>query len=69
MTPDTGATMTIVPWSMVERLKLDLNTEDNNYDLLTASGDRMTVLGTIILYLEAERADTRPVLGIITDDL
>ena len=69
VTPDTGATMTVIPWTMVERLKLDLNTKDNNYDLLTASGDRMTVLSTVILYLEPEGAGTRPVLGIVTDDL
>ena len=69
MTPDTGATMTVVPWSLVQSLNLDLNANDENYDLQTASGDRMTVLGTVIIYLEPEGADTRPVLGIVTDDL
>ena len=52
VTPDTGATTTIIPWSLVQKLNLDLETEDNNYDLETASGDRMSVLGTTIVYLE-----------------
>ena len=68
VTPNSRATMTVVPWSLVQSLNLDLNIDDDNYDLLTASGYRMTVLGTVIIYLEPEGADTRPVLGIVTDD-
>ena len=69
VTPDTGATMTMIPWSLGKRLKLDFNTEDNNYTLVTASGDSMTVLGTTVAYLHPDKSDTRPVYGIITDDL
>ena len=61
MTPDTGATMTVVPWSLVRKLGLDLNMNINDYDLVTASGDRMTVLGTVVIYLHPTGSDTRPV--------
>merc|ERR1711888_308905 len=69
VTPDTGCTTTLIPWSLVRKLNLDLETDDNNYDLETASGEKMTVLGTSIVYLEPEGSDTRPVMGIVTDDL
>ena len=69
VTPDTGATMTIIPWALVHKLGIEINVEDNNYDLVTASGDNMTVLGTVVIYLHPEGADTRPVYGIVTDDL
>ena len=36
---------------------------------VTASGDRMTVLGTVIVYLHPTGADTRQVYGIVTHDL
>ena len=26
--PDTGATMTVIPWSLVRKLKLNLNMQD-----------------------------------------
>ena len=58
VTPDTGATMTVIPWSLVRKLKLDLNTEDDKYNLVTASGDSMTVLGTTVVYLHPDGADT-----------
>ena len=69
VTPDAGATMTVIPWSLVKKLKLDLNAEDNDYNLITASGDRMTVLGTVVVYLHPTGSNTRPVYGIVTDDL
>merc|ERR1712121_276542 len=69
VTPDTGRTTTLIPWSLVKKLNLDLEADDNNYDLETASGEKMTVLGTSIIYLEPEGSDTRPVMGIVTDDL
>ena len=69
VTPDTGATMTVIPWSLVKRLKLYINVEDNNYNLINASGDKMTVLGTTIVYLHPKDSNTRPVYGIFTDDL
>ena len=65
--PDTGATIKLIPWSLVQRLNLHLETGDNNYELETASGDKMSVLGTAIIYLEPEDSDTRPVQGIVTD--
>ena len=49
VTPDTGATMTAGPWSLVKKLNLNLNIDDNDYNLITASGDRMTVLGTVVI--------------------
>ena len=61
--------MTVIPWSLVKRLKLELNAEDSNYTLVTASGDNMTVLGTTVVYLHPDGSDTRPVYGIVTDDL
>ena len=57
VTPDTGATMTVVLWSLVQSLNLDLNIDDDIYDLLTASGDRMTVLGTCLLYTSPSPRD------------
>ena len=61
--------MTVIPWSLVKRLKLELNIKDKNYTLITASGDSMTVLGTIVVCLHPDKSDTRPIYGIITDDL
>ena len=61
--------MNVIPWSLVKRLKLELNTEDNNYTLVTASGDSMTVLGTMVVYLHPDKSDTRPIYGIVTDNL
>ena len=61
--------MTVIPWSLVKKLKLDLNAEDNDYNLITTSGDRMTVLGTVVVYLHPTGSNTRPVYGIFTDDL
>ena len=61
--------MTIIPWALVHKLGMEIDVEDNNYNLVTASGDKMTVLGTVVIYLHPEGADTRPVFGIVTDDL
>ena len=61
--------MTIVPWSLVRKLGLDLNIDDDNYNLVTALGNKMTVLGTVVIYLHPTGSDTRPVYGIVTDDL
>ena len=61
--------MTVIPWLLVKRFNLDLNTEDNEYNLVTASGDNMTVLGTTVVYLHPEESNTCPVYGIVTDDL
>ena len=61
MTPDTGTTMTVIPWSLVRKLGLNLNVKDDDYDMVTASGDKMTVLGTVVIYLHPTGADTRPV--------
>ena len=66
---DTGATMTVIPWSLVKRLKLELNTEDSNYTLATYSGNNMTVMGTTVVYLQPCMSDTCPVYGIVKDDL
>ena len=46
-----------------------MNTEDDKYNLVVASGDSMTVLGTTVVYLHPDGADTRPVYGIVTDDI
>ena len=62
--PDTGATVTVVPWSPVRKLKLDLNVEDNDYNLISVSGDKMTVLGTVVIYLHPKGADTGLYVGL-----
>ena len=49
------ATMTVIPWSLVKRLKLELNTKDNDYTLDTASDNSMTVLGTTVVYLHPDK--------------
>ena len=69
VTPDTRAMMIVIPWSLVKRLKLDLNAEDNKYNLVTASGNSMTVLGTRVVYLHPKESNTRPIYGIVMDDL
>ena len=56
VTPDTGATMTIIPWALVHKLGIKIDVEDSNYNLVTASGDQMTVLGTVVIYLHPEGA-------------
>ena len=50
-------------------LGIEVNVDDDNYNLVNASGDRMTVLGTVVIYLHPEGSDTRPVFGIVIDDL
>ena len=33
VTPDTGATMMVVPWALVQKLRIDVNVNDDSYDL------------------------------------
>ena len=64
--PDTGATMTLIPWSMVQQLDLAMDEEDNQYDLYTANGEPMTILGSVILCIEPENSNTRELYALVT---
>ena len=61
VTPDTSATMTVIPWSLVRKIRLDLNMDDDDNDLVNASGDKMTLLGTVVIYLHPTGSYTAPV--------
>ena len=39
--PDTGCTMTLIPLIMVERLDLNINKSDTQYELKNATGNLM----------------------------
>ena len=61
--------MMVIPWLLVKSLRLDINMEDREFDLVTASGSSMTVLGTMVIYLHPKGLDTRQVNGLVTDNL
>ena len=63
---DTGATMTLIPWSMVKQLELNVDRLDNHYDLSNASSEPMNVLGLVVLCIEPEVSNTREVYALVT---
>ena len=67
--PDTGATMTLIPWSMVKQLDLAMDEEDNQYNLYTANGEPMTLLGSVILCIETENSNRRELYALVTRQL
>ena len=63
--PHPWAAVSVLPWLPVRKLKLVLNAEDNDYNLRTASGDKMKVLGTVVIYLHSKVADRSSVYEIV----
>ena len=67
--PDTGTTMMLIQWSMVKQLDLTMDKSDNQYDLYTANGEPMTVLGSVVLCIEPEVSNTKEVYALVTSQL